>query len=109
MASILIVLTSAPATAGGWRALTLADGLAARGHRLTMCCLQDAALLGSTRVPGEARAMLGRLVDRGARCLVLREDLALRGLEADARAATVDRAGLVAELTAGHDRVIGAF
>ncbi len=109
MASILIVLTSAPGTDGGRRALTLADGLAARGHRLTVCCLQDAALLGSNHVPGEARASLDRLLDRGARCLVLLDDLVLRGLDAGERAVTVDRAGLVAALTADHDRVAGAF
>lgn len=109
MASILIAVTSAPETAGGRQALTLADSLVAQGHRLTVCCLQDAALLGSSRIPGEARVVLDRLLDRGGRCLVLLDDLALRGLEAGARAVTVDRAGLIAALTADHDRVVGAF
>lgn len=109
MASILIVVTSAPETAGGRQALALADSLAAQGHRLMVCCLQDGVVLGSNRVSGEARAVLDRLLDRGAQCLALLDDLALRGLEAGARAVTVDRAGLIAALTADHDRVVGAF
>lgn len=109
MATILLALTSAPDTAGGRHALVLAESLAAGGHRLTVCCLQDGVVLGSNRVSGEAQAVLDRLLDRGARCLVLLEDLVLRGLEAGARAVTVDRAGLIAALTADHDRVVGAF
>ena len=109
LASILLTLISAPDTAGGRQALALADSLAAEGHRLTVCCLQDAIILGSNRAPGDARAVLDRLLDRGARCLVLLDDLVLRGLAAGERAVTVDRAGIVAALTADHDRVIGAF
>jgi len=47
---------------------------------------------------------------RGQRgCVVLQEDLALRGLEAGPCAAPVDHAGLIALLAADHDRVIGAL
>ncbi len=109
MASILIALSSSPETPAGRHALRLAESLAAERHALTLCCLQDAVLLGSDRVPGEARAMLDDLLDRGARCLVLGEDLLLRGLQAGERALTVDHAGLIAALTADHDRVVGAF
>ncbi|MEK7370749.1 MAG: hypothetical protein AAB265_04760 [candidate division NC10 bacterium] len=53
--------------------------------------------------------MLASLLDRGARCLVLRQDLLLRGLQGGERALTVDHADLIAALTANHDRVIGAL
>ena len=109
MPSILLTLTSAPETAGGRQGLALAESLAAEGHRLTMCCLQDAVILGSHRAPDGARAILDRLLDRGARCLVLLDDLVLRGLAAGERTVTVDRDGIVAALTADHDRVFGAF
>ena len=109
MASILIALSSAPASPAGRHALRLAESLAAEGHALTLCCLQDAVLLASEGAPGEARAALDGLLERGARCLVLGEDLLLRGLRAGERALTVDHAGLIAALTAGHDRVVGAL
>ncbi|MBI2159732.1 MAG: hypothetical protein HYU25_04970 [Candidatus Rokubacteria bacterium] len=109
MASMLIALSSSPETPAGRQALKLADALAGAGHALTLCCLQDAALLGSDRASGAARAVLDRLLDRGARCLVLGEDLRLRGLRAGARTLTVDHAGLIAALTTDHDRIIGAL
>ncbi len=109
MASILIALSSSPASPAGRHALRLAEALAAQGHALTLCCLQDGVLLGSDRAPGEARAVLDGLLDRRARCLVLDEDLLLRGLRAGERALTVDHAGLIAALTADHDRVVGAL
>lgn len=109
MASILLALTSSPKAPAGRHALRLAESLAAEGYTLTLCCLQDAVLLGSDRAPGEVRAALDRLLDRGAHCLVLGEDLLLRGLQAGERALTVDHAGLIAALTADHDRVIGAL
>ena len=109
MASILIALSSSPDTPAGQQALKLAASLAAEGHALTLCCLQDAALLGSGRAPAEARAVLDGVLGRGARCLVLGEDLLLRGLRVGERALTVDYAGLIAALTADHDRVVGAF
>lgn len=109
MASVLVVLTSSPTTPTGRQALALAESLAGQGHALTLCCLQDAALLGSDRSPREARAVLDRLLDRGARCVVLGEDLALRGLREVPHARTVDHAGVVALLAAPQDRVIGAL
>ena len=109
MASILLALSSSPASPAGRHALRLAESLAALGHALTLCCLQGGVLLGSDRVPGEARAALDGLLERGARCLVLGEDLLLRGLRAGERALTVDHAGLIAALTADHDRVVGAL
>jgi sulfur transfer complex TusBCD TusB component (DsrH family) len=108
MASIVVTLISAPGTPGGRRALALAGSLAAQGHALTLCCLQDAVLLGSDRAPLEARMALERVLAQGGRCLVLRQDLAMRGLRPAAQAAVVDHAGIVATLAAGHDRVIGA-
>ncbi len=109
MASILLTLGSSPETAAGQRALALASALAGHGHALTLCCIQDAVLLGSDRAPGAARAILDGLLDRGARCLVLRADLLLRGLHGGERALTVDHAGVIAALAADHDRVIGAL
>jgi sulfur transfer complex TusBCD TusB component (DsrH family) len=109
MASILIAFSSSPETPAGRHALKLAESLAAAGHTLTLCCLQDAALLGSDRAPAEARTVLDGLLDRGARCMALLDDLTLRGLQAGARAETVDHAGLIAVLTADHHRVVGAF
>lgn len=109
MASLLLVLASSPHSPAGQRALALAESLAGQGHALTICCLQDAVLLASSRAPGEARAAIGRLLDRGARCAVLIEDLRLRGLQEGARVSAVDHAGIVALLTAEHDRVIGAL
>lgn len=109
MASILVVLSSSPASQPGRRALALGESLADQGHALTLCCLQDAVLLGSDRSPREARASLDRLLQRGARCLVLGEDLACRGLRPGAYAVTVDHAGVAALLAAEHDRTIGAL
>jgi len=109
VASILLALTSAPETPAGRRALGLAESLSGLGHALTLCCLQDSVVLASTRAPDGARAALGRLLDRGAGCLVLGEDLTLRGLEPAARASAVDYGAMVAALAAGHDRVLGAF
>ena len=109
MASIVVALTSSPETPAGRRALALAESLAGQGHALTVCCLEDAVLLGSDRAAADARATLGRLLDRGARCVVLADDLALRGLRQDGSAVAVDHAGLVAILTADHDRALGAF
>ena len=109
MASILVVLTSSPASPAGQRALSVAESLVDQGHVLTLCCLQDAVLLGSDLSPHEDRASLDRLLDRGTRCVVLGEDLACRGLRRSERASAVDHAGIVALLSAEHDRVIGAF
>ncbi len=109
MASILVTLTSSPETPAGQRALALVESLAGQGHALTLCCLQDAALLASTRVPGAACAVLARLLDRGTRCLALQDGLVLRGLAAARSASPVDHVGVVAALAAGHDRIIGAL
>jgi sulfur transfer complex TusBCD TusB component (DsrH family) len=109
MASILVVLTSPPAAPAGRHALALAESLRSQGHGLTLCCLQDAAVLGSTRPPRDVRPELERLVAQDVRCVVLQEDLVSRGLEAAPRAIPVDHAGLVARLAADHDRVIGAL
>jgi sulfur transfer complex TusBCD TusB component (DsrH family) len=49
------------------------------------------------------------LLDRGARCVVLDEDLVMRGLRVGEGASAVDYGGLVALLTEPHDRVIGAL
>ena len=109
MASILLVLISSPASPAAQRALSVAESLVDQGHILTLCCLQDAVLLGSDRAPRDARETLGRLLVRGARCGVLGEDLACRGLRPSDPASTIDHAGVVALLAAGHDRVIGAL
>jgi len=109
MASILIVLSSSPGSSLGQRALALAESLSRAGHALTLCCLQDAALLASTRAPGAARAALDGMRQRGARCLVSAEDLEMRGLRASDGIAATDHAGVVALLTGAHDRVIGAL
>ena len=109
MASILMVLISSPASPAGQRALAVAESLVDQGHVLSLCCLQDSVLLGSDRSPGQARVSLDRLIDRGARCVVLGQDLACRGLEPSDPASTIDHAGVVALLAAGHDRVIGAL
>jgi sulfur transfer complex TusBCD TusB component (DsrH family) len=109
MASICVVLRSAPDTPAGRQALALVESLAREGHTLTLCCLQDAVLLAADRGLEGARETLAGLLARGARCLVLGDDLVTRGLRAGEHACTVDRAGLIAALTAGHDRVVGAF
>jgi hypothetical protein len=109
MASVLLILTSSPASPAGQQALALAEALTGAGHGLTLCCLQDAVLLGSDRSPREARLSLDRLLDRGSRCVVLGADLACRGLMPHQRAASADHAEVVALLAGAHDRVIGAF
>jgi hypothetical protein len=48
-------------------------------------------------------------VARDVRCVVLQEDLVLRGLEVAPHVIPVDHAGLIAQLAADHDRVIGAL
>jgi sulfur transfer complex TusBCD TusB component (DsrH family) len=109
MASILMLLTSSPASQTGQRALSLAESLVDQGHLLTLCCLQDATLLGSDRSPREARGALESLLERGARCLVLGEDLACRGLAPAHGAKTVNHAGVVDLLAGPYDRLIGAL
>ena len=109
MGSILVVLTSPPVGPAGRQALAVADSLRRQGHGLTLCCLQDAAVLGSTRPPRDVRPELEALMARDVRCVVLQEDLALRGLETDPGVTPVDHAGLIALLAADHDRVIGAL
>lgn len=109
MASILVAMTSSPKSPSGQRALALAESLVGQGHTLTLCCLQDAVLLASDRAPSDARSVLDGLLDQGARCIVLGEDLTLRGLQAAPRTSAVNHAGLVALLAAEHDRVIGAL
>jgi hypothetical protein len=104
-----MVLTSAPGSPSGQQALVLAESLADQGHSLTLCCLQDAVVLGSRCPPRAAHAALERLLDREARCLVLEADLILRGLEPGRRASALDHAGVVGLLSADHDRVIGAL
>ena len=109
MPSILVVLTSSPGTPAGQQALALAESLTDQGHVLTLCCLQDAAVLGSHCPPRDAHAVFGRLLARGARCAVLGEDLRLRGLQESPHASVLDQADLVTLLAADHDRVIGAL
>jgi hypothetical protein len=109
MASILVVLTSPPAAPAGRQALAFVESLRSQGHGLTLCCLQDAAVLGSIRLPRDIRSELEGLVARDVRCVVLQEDLVLRGLEVAPHVIPVDHAGLIARLAADHDRVIGAL
>lgn len=109
MSSIVVTLTSPPERPALRRALALAEELAGQGHRLTLCCLQDSVFVASDRAPGEARVVLDRLLDGGARCLAVREDLLSRGLAAGPRVSAVDHAAVVESLLAGHDRVLGAF
>lgn len=109
MASILIVLSSSPGSSLGQRALALAESLSREGHALTLCCLQDAALLASTRAPRTARAVLEGMRHRGARCLVTAEDLQIRGLQASDGISATDHSGVVALLAGAHGRVIGAL
>jgi hypothetical protein len=109
MASILVALMSSPETPRGRRALSIVESLAVQGHTLTLCCVQDAVLLGSSRAPQPSRATLDRLLSHGARCLVLGEDLALRGLEAGPAVSMVDHTGVATALAADHDRIIGAL
>ncbi len=109
MASILVAVMSSPETPRGRRALSLVESLAVQGHTLTLCCVQDAALLGSSRAPQTSRATLDRLLGAGVRCIVLGEDLALRGLEAGPAVSVVDHTGLATTLAADHHRIIGAL
>lgn len=109
VASIVVVLSSSPASSAGQRALALVESFADQGHALTLCCLQDAVVLGSGRSPREARSSFDRVLGRGARCIVLGEDLASRGLTPGAYAMPLDHAGVVALLAGEYDRVIGAL
>jgi hypothetical protein len=109
MASVLVALISSPETPVGQRALSLVECLVVQGHAVTLCCVQDAALLGSSRAPQTSRATLDRLLGGGARCLVLGDDLALRGLEPGPAVSVVDQVGLATTLAADHDRIIGAL
>jgi sulfur transfer complex TusBCD TusB component (DsrH family) len=106
MASILLVLTGSPHSSTGQRALALAESLAAQGHTLTLCCLQDAVFLAAG---GPVRPQLRRLLEGGARCVALGDDLNMRGLRAMKVISVVDRAAIVSLLAADHDRVIGAL
>jgi len=110
MASILMVITSSPHTPAGERAPSRsASPWPARDTRSPFAASRTAVLLASTRAPSGGRAALDRLLDPDARCLVLSDDLILRGLQAAARARAIDYPAVVATLTADHDRVVGAL
>lgn len=106
MASILLVLTSSPHSSAGRRALALAESLVDQRHTLTLCCLQDAAVLAAGHA---TRPLLQRLLKAGARCVVLQDDVTSRGLRALDDVSLVDRAAIVSLLAGDHDRVIGAL
>lgn len=109
MASILLVLTSSPHSSAGERALALAESLAGQRHTLILCCLQDAVFLARGGETNGSQEPLRRLLEHGARCVVLDEDLLTRGLKAGSHVVATDRAGVVALLAGDHDRVIGAL
>ena len=102
---MLLVLTSSPHSPAGERALELAESLADQGHALTLCCLQDAVCLAASE---RARPRLRRLMGSGVRCVVLEDDLKMRGLRAFEETSVVDRKAVVS-LLADHDRVVGAL
>ena len=106
---ILMLLASAPHSPSGKQALTFAQSLAAEGHALTLCCLQDAVAWGAGVADDPTRSLLHRLEAVGVRRVVLGADLEMRGLRAPRGVSVVDYAGLVTLLAAEHDRVIGAL
>lgn len=106
---IVMLLASAPHSPSGKQALAFAQSLAAQGHALTLCCLQDAVAWGAGGADDPTRSFLHRLEAAGVRWVVLGADLEMRGLRAPRGVSVVDYAGLVTLLAAEHDRVIGTF
>ncbi len=109
--SVLLLVTSSPASAGSARALQLARELCRKGNGVTLFLLQDAVYLALARGHG-ARTAVCELLELGAAISVLEEDLCLRGfdpLQLDRRVRVAGYPDLVEEMMERHERVMGAF
>jgi sulfur transfer complex TusBCD TusB component (DsrH family) len=108
----VVVLRSGPGTSEAEGALGLAQAMLDQGGALVVALLQDAALLAlkSGELPAQRR--LRGLLETGARCVYLAEDLAMRGFGSDQTlvgCSPVAYDELVDVLLADGTRVAGAF
>lgn len=109
--SVLLLVTSSPASPGSARALQLAGDLRRKGDAISLFLLQDAVYLTLTRAHG-ARKAVSDLLGLGVAIHILEEDLRLRGfdpVQLDRRVQVSGYPELVAEMMEKHARVMGAF
>ena len=110
--NVCLLITSSPTSPEGRQALDLAKALSATHEPLTICALQDAAVLACLKQPHETRQAMKHLLARGATVCVLQEDLALRGLASSELlepVTLVDYRKIVDLLADGRAQIIGCL
>jgi sulfur transfer complex TusBCD TusB component (DsrH family) len=108
----VVVPRSGPGTSEAEGALGLAQALLDQGGGLVLALLQDAVLLAlkNGELPAQRRSR--GLLERGARCVYLTEDLAMRGFVSDqalSGCSLVKYEELIDVLLADGASVAGAF
>jgi sulfur relay (sulfurtransferase) complex TusBCD TusD component (DsrE family) len=108
----VVVLRSGPRTSEADRALRFAESLLEQGGQLSLALLEDAVLIAlkDGELPSQQR--LRSLLQAGAGCVYLAEDLTMRGFASDQVAqgsAPASYERLVDVLLADGSRVVGAF
>jgi sulfur transfer complex TusBCD TusB component (DsrH family) len=108
----VVVLRSGPGTSEAEGALRLAEALLEQADVLALALIEDAVLIALKDGELPAQGQLRGLLDAGAPCVYLAEDLALRGFDADQSlpgCAPTGYDGLVDLMLADDARVAGAF
>jgi sulfur transfer complex TusBCD TusB component (DsrH family) len=108
----VLVLRSGPGTSQADGALGLAQALLAQNGSVVIALLQDAVLATLSNGDLPAHRRLRSLLEAGARCVYLAEDLALHGFGSDQTrpgCSPTDYDGLVDLLLADSARVAGGF
>jgi sulfur transfer complex TusBCD TusB component (DsrH family) len=108
----VVVLRSGPGTSEAEGALGLAEALVEQGGTLVVALLQDAVLIALKDSELASQRQLRALLDTGARCVYLADDLAMRGVGSDQTLLGCSPVGyeeLVDVLLADGARVAGAF
>lgn len=104
MERIAVLVASSPASPSATRAFQLVRDLTAAGHAVTLCLLEDGVYGARSGSPAPLEQCAG--------VLAVADDLALRGLAAEALHPSC-RPGSYAEvvdlLMTGSDRSLGAF
>ena len=112
MGAVCLVIVSPPTSREGREALSLAESFLASFDALALVLLQDAVVLGCRKRAPETFEAMERLLARGARLYILREDLALRGLasaELLESSVLMDYPGLAKLLADDRAQVIGCM
>jgi sulfur relay protein TusB/DsrH len=112
MKTILMLLSSAPASDHAAGALQLARLLKQEGYEVTVFLLQDAVLGALSAQDTPTGNLVAKAMAAGIGFLCLDEDLSMRGYTADELLPQIrlaDYSSLVDLMMDGHDRVLGIF